>query len=141
MAEGFDAAAIVAEARSWIGTRWMHGVALKGYGADCAQFVLAFGKSLGWIAESYQPPVYNRDWALHNERSVMVEELARFSRQVPAEQMRPGDILAFVSGRCAGHVGIFLGAGRMVHAHVRNGVCEVDLAPWLERLHSVWRAA
>lgn len=139
MGEFMDDAAIIKEARSWIGTRWMHGVALKGYGVDCGQFIVALAKAFGWIPEDHRTQVYNRDYALHNSRSFMREEVARIAGEVPKEEVRVGDILLFTHGRCASHAGIYIGGGRFVHSHVRHGVCEAALAQWAGKLNSVWR--
>jgi NlpC/P60 family putative phage cell wall peptidase len=141
-----DSAAMIAEAKSWTGTPWVHGVALKGVGTDCVQFIIALGRRSGWIPEGYRPPVYSRDWSLHNEHSLLLEELARFARPVEREKSAPGDVLAFRQGRCAGHAGLYLGEGRFIHAVVGQGIRESRLVDgsghggsWLERLDSVWR--
>lgn len=141
-----DSAAFIGEARDWLGTRWMHGVGVKAVGTDCVQYIVALGRRFGWVPQDYQPPVYARDWALHNHRSILLEELARFADRVNSQERAPGDILTFVHGKCASHAGIYLGAGRFIHAHVRHGVCEARLADgsgrdgrWEERIHSVWR--
>ena len=123
--------------RSWLGTPWKHGVALKGWGVDCAQFIIEVYKELGWLDADHKVQPYSRDYALHNAKSIMVEEAARFCREV--EEPQVGDLLMFKEGLCESHIGIFIGDGKFIHSHVRHGVHETDLTYWQDDLCSVWR--
>ncbi len=131
---------IIAEARSWIGTKWMHGQCVKGYRTDCIRFIVEMGKKFGWVPEGYEPPQYRQDWALHNNESVMIRELKKFCEQVDNLRLAEiGDILVFKTGRCAAHAGIFIGDDRMVEASLRSGVQEASIKN-AKGFHSVWRA-
>ena len=115
---------IIAEARSWVGTKWKHGVALKGFGTDCVQFIVAIAKQFEWIPNDLKTPKYNRDWALHNSESLLIPELEKHCHRVNFHEVQVGDVLIFKYGQCASHAGIYIGDGRMVHSHVRHGVQE-----------------
>jgi NlpC/P60 family putative phage cell wall peptidase len=133
-------AEIIAEARSWIGTRWMHGTALKGVATDCIGFIASLAITFGWIPQNYKMPKYKQDWALHNSESIMMAEIAKFGREIPlGSPLEIGDVLLFKYGRCASHAGIYIGDNRMVHAHIRNQVEEAILSMYKFKLTSVWR--
>jgi hypothetical protein len=91
-------AAVVAEARSWLGTRYHHAADVKGRqgGVDCAMLLVRVYCDLG-LVERFDPRPYTRDWFLHrNEERYLGFLLAR-SREVrtPLE----GDIVLFKVGR------------------------------------------
>ncbi|MGP3982980.1 C40 family peptidase [Streptomyces sp. KR80] len=48
------------------------------------------------------------------------------TRRVPASQRRPGDLVFFVSGRGAYHVGIYAGKGRLWHSPKSGAVVRRD---------------
>ncbi len=139
---------LMSELEEWIGSRWMHGQAVKGYATDCVQFLVHVGKKMDWVPPEYEPPKYNRDWALHNNESVLEQEIGRFCNrlQMTEEQLRRlegievGDILLFREGMCASHAGLLVEDGVMIHAHIRKGVVKEPISQYfLERLKSVWR--
>ena len=57
-------AAVVAEARSWIGTPYHHAADVKGHGVDCALLLVRVYCDLG-LVEPFDPRPYTRDWFLH----------------------------------------------------------------------------
>jgi NlpC/P60 family putative phage cell wall peptidase len=130
---------IIAEVRSWIGNRWRHGQAFKGQGTDCVQWLLVLGKQFGWVPQSYKPPRYNRDWALHNNESILLQEIQKFCSPVNYPDIKVGDVLIFKYSMAESHAGIYIGEGRMVHAHIRQGVIEEDVKRYDDKLSSCWR--
>jgi cell wall-associated NlpC family hydrolase len=117
--------------RSWRGTRWMHGVSLKGYRTDCLQFIVSACKELGWMKPEYQTPVYNRQRALHENCHLISEEFDKWPgmRRImfPLEPYKVGDILVYRTGKGEGHVGMYIGGGRMIHCSIRHGVEEIQV--------------
>jgi NlpC/P60 family putative phage cell wall peptidase len=130
---------IVIEARSWIGTRWMHGQAVKGRGADCVQWIAALGRQIGLIPDDYVTIRYTRDWALHNDTSVLIGEMSHFCVPISLLEIEPGDILVFKQGRCASHAAVYIGNETMIHAHMRHGVIEAPVNTMRTQLDSAWR--
>ena len=132
---------IIAEVRSWIGGAWIHGQALKGPkpdgGADCIQFIIKVAKTFGWVPVSYKPAPYNRDYALHNDVSLIKQEISKFCDEVV--NLKVGDVMLYISGRCASHAGIYIGNNKIVHAHIRRGIVEDGLKDMKEPLDSIWR--
>lgn len=131
---------IIAELKSWIGTKWKHGVALKGFGTDCVQFIVKIGKQFEWIPKSYEPPKYHKDWALHNSKSILLSELSKFACQLENKQYQVGDVFVFTYGKTQTHAGIYIGNGIIVHSHIRHGVISSDYRDIKDgKLHSIWR--
>lgn len=132
---------IIEEIRSWINppTKWMHGVALKGYGADCIQFLVALAKVFKWLPDDFKTIKYDRDFALHNADSILLKEIENYCIRLEDRDFQVGDILLFNFGRCASHAGIYIGDGKMVHAHIRAGVEEIDVNRIMDKFVSVWR--
>ena len=133
-----DEKELLAEIESWQGTKWIHGQSLKGVGTDCVRFVCSIGKFAGWVEPDYKVPVYNQDWALHNNVSMLEIEIKKFAVVVdPPYQV--GDIFLFVYGRCTSHAGIYVGDDKMVHSYMGQGVIKSPTRRYLSHFHSAWR--
>lgn len=116
-------AAIVAEARSWLGTPYHHHAKLKGIGVDCAQILIAIYCDALELAPPQEPGHYSTQWHLHRSEEVYLQWLqAAGARavQTPA----PGDIAMFKFGRTFSHSAIHVGDGLLVHAFMGAGVIE-----------------
>mgnify|MGYP001579535695 CR=1 FL=1 len=138
---------ITKEILSWKGTRWRHLQSVKSEGVDCIQFPVAVAKNLGWLPANFKTIKYSRDWAIHNSRSILVEELSKVATCLSSGkeeiltccQLKPGDVFVFNIDKAAGHTGMFLEDGMFLHAHVRRGVILEPLSLYKDKLHSVWR--
>jgi NlpC/P60 family putative phage cell wall peptidase len=130
------AAEIVAEARRWIGTPYVHQGALKGVGCDCLGLVLGVWRALiGPLPEAV--PAYSPDWAEAAATERLAEAGARWLVPLPADEICAGDVLLFRwrDHVAAKHLGIATAPDRMVHAHGGASVAEVALVPaWRRRL-------
>lgn len=131
-------AELIAEIKSWKGTRWIHGQCVKGVGVDCVRFICAIGRFAGWVPPNYSVPVYEIDWALHNEVSMLEQEIRKFCHR-SSQPFKPGDILLYLYGKCASHAGIYIGDNKMVHSYRGQGVVESSLNHYEKSFHSAWR--
>ncbi len=122
---------------SWKGTKWIHGQSLKGVGTDCIQFIISVGKELNWLPSNYKSIKYTRDWALHNDKSILLEEVSKLCDKILLNEIQIGDILIFKFGRCAGHSGFYVGEDRIIHSKVKAGVVEERVN--MKNFHSAWR--
>lgn len=119
-------AAVVAEARSWIGTPYHHAADVKDHGVDCAMLLVRVYCDLG-LVEPFDPRPYTRDWFLHrNEERYLGFLLAR------SEEVRwpgLGDIILFRMGRCFAHAGIVSRVDplNIVHAFANSGRVVEDI--------------
>lgn len=126
--------AIVAEARSWIGTRYLHQASLKGAGCDCLGLVRGVWRHcIGDEPEA--PPPYAPDWAEATGAEALARAALRHLVPIAIDEFGAGDVLLFRwrDGFVAKHAAIATTADRMVHAHDGAAVCEVALAQWWRR--------
>jgi NlpC/P60 family putative phage cell wall peptidase len=127
-------AAIVAEARSWIGTRYRHQASLKDVGCDCLGLVRGV-----WRAcigdEPEVPPPYAPDWAEATAEESLANAALRHLIPIVRENFAAGDVLLFRwrDGFIAKHVAIASSQDTMIHAHDGASVCEIAIAPWWRR--------
>ena len=127
-------AAIVAEARTWIGTRYQHQASLRGVGCDCLGLVRGVWRAcIGDEPEA--APAYAADWAEATGEESLAKAALRHLVPVACDEFREGDVLLFRwrDGFVAKHVAIASSADSMIHAHDGASVCEIAIAPWWRR--------
>lgn len=127
---------IVAAARRWIGTPYVHQMATCGAGCDCLGLLRGVWREVQGT-EPEVAPAYTRDWSEPSGE----ERLWAAARRhlVPATHDAPeaGDVLLFRmrDGSVAKHLGIATDAGAFVHAYSGHGVIESALTrPWARRV-------
>ena len=124
-------AAIVAEARGWIGTPYRHQASLKGVGADCIGLVRGVWRA--FHGEDPEPlPAYSGDWAETTGEETLLDAAHRHFAAVPVAAMLPGDVLVFRwrPSLPAKHCGFLVEPERLLHAYQSAGiVAEGWLAP------------
>ena len=127
-------AAIIAEARTWLGTPYHHGASLKGAGCDCLGLVRGIYRAvLG--AEPERPPAYSASWLEASGEEAMLDAARRHLAGVPLATLRPGDVLVFRlrPGFAAKHAAILVAVDRVIHAQEGVSVSEVSLGGWWRR--------
>src|SRR5271163_2604558 len=93
-----ERAAIIAEALTWLGTRFHHCSGVKGAGVDCAHLVWRVAQARGYIPANEEPPPYKPQWFLHSSQKRFLEALERHgARRVNVGL--PGDIVMYNFGR------------------------------------------
>lgn len=135
-------AAIVAEARSWIGTPYRHQASLKGAGADCLGLIRGIYRVFcGPEKEPVTP--YSPNWAEETRQETLRDAARRHLVEIDAapfrdgEPLRDGDVILIrVRDRGpAKHAAIASGPGTIVHAYDRHAVAENALpAAWRRRI-------
>jgi NlpC/P60 family putative phage cell wall peptidase len=122
--QGEGRAAVVAEARSWLGTPYHHAADVKGAGVDCAMLLVRVFCDLG-LVPPFDPRPYTRDWFLHRSEERYLSFLLPRSHEVHVP--REGDIVLFRIGRCYGHGGIVTRAEPLTIIHAFAGArCVVE---------------
>jgi NlpC/P60 family putative phage cell wall peptidase len=127
-------AALVAEARDWIGTPYRHQASLKDVGCDCLGLVRGVWRTcIG--AEPEAPPPYAPDWAEASGEEALMQAALRHLVPIATDDVGMGDVMLFRwrEGFVAKHTAIAGSDGTMIHAHDGAAVCEVALAPWWQR--------
>ena len=127
-------ARLIAEARGWIGTPYLHRASCKAHGTDCLGLVRGVWRAV--LGEEPEPlPAYAPDWAEATRAEQMRDAGERHLVPVALDAIRPGDIMLFRwrAHLPAKHAAILVSEDRMVHAHDGAAVAEVFLAPWWRR--------
>ncbi len=105
--------AVIAEARSWLGTPFHHQGRLKGVGVDCGQLLAAvYEAGCGMAPMDFG--FYPRDWFNHASDERYMEQVA--SRCMAVEKPLPGDIALFRIGRAYAHGAIVIEWPTVIHA-------------------------
>ncbi len=135
-------AAVVAEARTWLGTPWHHMARVKGGGVDCAQILAAVYHAAGLVPDldlGYYPP----DWHLHQERARFLEALLQHADPLSAgDTPLPGDLAMFRYGRQAAHGSIIIEWPLILHAYLDEGkvtLSDASRGPLARRLAGFYR--
>ncbi|MGH7247350.1 MAG: hypothetical protein ACREH9_04520 [Pseudomonadota bacterium] len=107
-------AAVVAEARSWIGTPYHNCADIKGVGVDCGMLLVRVFVDCGLVAP-FDPRPYPPDWHLHRGEEKYLGFI--FDRVAEVLSPQPGDVMVFRYGRCYSHGGIVTGAKPLTIVH------------------------
>jgi len=126
--------AILAEARDWIGTPYMHQASAKGAGCDCLGLVRGVWRAI-YGAEPETAPAYTPDWAERAGEETLLGAAQRHLRAIQIEHASPGDVLLFrMNARSpVKHAAILDEGARIIHAYWGRAVVRSRFAPW-------WRA-
>ena len=129
-----NTAALIAAAKSYAGTPFIHQGRLPGVGLDCGGVVVCALRAAG--ADVADPQGYGRTPAQGMLEKVIA---AQCDRVGPAD-LQDGDICLFRFHREPQHVGLYA-AGRLIHAWQDIGrvVCHDFDAVWRRRLVAVYR--
>jgi cell wall-associated NlpC family hydrolase len=101
--ESAQRAAVVAEARAWIGTPYHNCADIKGAGVDCGMLLVRVFVDTGLVAP-FDPRPYPIDWHLHRNEERYLGFVFDRGREVTAPQ--PGDVMVLRYGRCYSHGGV-----------------------------------
>ena len=131
--------AVVAAARRWIGTPYVHQASCRGAGCDCLGLLRGIWRELHG-REPEAVPAYTADWSeVAGEERLWAAALRHLGPK-PLGAAAPGDVILFRmrDGGVAKHLGVQAETGRapsFVHAYSGRGVVESALtAPWARRV-------
>jgi len=144
MTQADQGARIVAAARGWIGTPYVHQASCRGAGADCLGLVRGVWREVCG-AVPVAVPAYTPDWAEARGAELLLEGAAAALSPVAKGAACPGDVLVFrMRARAvAKHLGLLCEVGdapTFIHAYSGRAVFESPLtAPWARRIAAVFR--
>ena len=126
--------AVVAAARTWIGTPYHHQASLCGVGTDCLGLIRGVYRIL-YGREAALVPGYSRDWAEAAREETMLRAACDYLRQIDTDALQPGDVVIFRwrTGLVAKHAAIISQREKMIHAMEGTPVSEVTFSPWWRR--------
>ena len=119
--------AVVAEALSWLGTKFHHRARVKSVGVDCIHFMLEVYERTG-VFPHIDPGPYAHDYMLHQGEEVYRNTMEKYATRRPdGELPEPGDLALFKFGRCLSHGGIITQYPIMVHSFYGMGVIQTNI--------------
>jgi cell wall-associated NlpC family hydrolase len=117
--EAAQRAAVVAEARSWIGTPYHNCADIKGAGVDCGMLLVRVFVDTG-LCDPFEPRPYPADWHLHRSEErylgFVFDRCAELD-VAAGETPQPGDVIVFLYGRCYSHGGIITRGHPLTFVH------------------------
>ncbi len=127
---------VVTEARSWIGTRWLHQAALKGVGCDCIGLVAGVARELG-IAEAalfFADPAMRSYGRAPEPR--LIAACDALLDPIDFGHAEPGDVLVLKFEAEPQHFGILSGIDPPYMIHALANARKVTE----HRIDKVWRS-
>ena len=119
MTEQEEREAVIAEARSFIGTPYHHEGRVKGPngGVDCAQLIaLVYHAALPHRIKLVEPAHYPPDWMMHRDLERYMGEVTAWAHETKSP--KPADLALIKIGRVFAHGGIIVPPGwpHIIHA-------------------------
>lgn len=130
---------LIAAARGWVGTPYVHQASAKGAGCDCLGLVRGVWREI-YGREPEAIPAYSMDWSEPQGEERLWAAALRHLTAKPVSAMQPGDVVLFRmrQGSVAKHLGLLSQTGdrpRFIHAYSGHGVVESPLSvPWHRRI-------
>jgi cell wall-associated NlpC family hydrolase len=133
---------VAAEAREWLGTKFIWQASQKGVGCDCKGLLWGVARELGFPeAESLYAKVADYSPTRPVPSALLKEGFAAIFD--PVSEMQAGDVLLVRLGGRPCHIAIYSGEGKAIHAQIgsKDWVKETSLRALLKKfpLDSVWR--
>ena len=139
MTEASERAAVVAEALSWQGTRYLPrgqrkivrndsgGIADPG-GVDCASLLMCVFTNASAVSGLVLPD-YPPDWHWNRAAERYLGAVLEHASEIPESQAQPGDIVLYRYGRTFSHGAIIVTPGwpAIVHALSSSGFVNQDV--------------
>lgn len=133
-----DPEVVIATARGWIGTPYIHQASLKGKGCDCAGMLRGVWREVHHADDPEVLPPYTPDWAEATGRETLYHGLARHLTEIPLSEIKPGSVVVFrmrMSGP-AKHCGIIGQRGgklTLIHSRMNKVVNEEPFTTYWRR--------
>jgi cell wall-associated NlpC family hydrolase len=143
MSEEEERAKVVEEAKSWIGTRYVSGQAVKGKrgGTDCGMLLVAVYANVGLIPKEFDPRPYSPQWHVHRNEEKYMNYVLGFAKEVegpPERKPLPGDLVMFKIGRVFAHGAIVINWPLVIHAVGNDSVQPDDVSRQTTGKRALW---
>lgn len=126
--------AVIASAKSWIGTPYCHQASRKGAGCDCLGLVRGVWREI-YGAEPASVPPYTPDWAEAHGEETLLSAARECLVPIDRSKALPGDIAVFrmsPKSPCK-HIAILSGPTTMIHAYWGRTVTQSHMVPYWGR--------
>lgn len=123
--------------RSWQGTPFHHGAALRGVGCDCYGLIVGAAAAVG--AGPPTLPFYpeNPEALTPPQQKTVRDHFLSFARIIPRDQTQDGDILLFSLRDAPVHFAWRLSPETFLHADQRQGVIVTRYTESWQRRHTI----
>ena len=137
-------AAVLAEARSWLGTRWQHQARSKGVGCDCIGFVAGVALAVGLDdAARFFRDMDTEGYGREPNSTMLLRVCFRYLDPIALSDAVPGDILLMRFKSEPQHFGLLSqrDPDYMLHAYAQaRKVAENRIdAVWKSRIVGAWK--
>lgn len=121
--EAAGRAAVVAEAKTWLGTKFAHMGRVKGLrgGVDCGQIIACTYENVG-LTEQIKPDPYQFQHHMHSNSEDYIGHVLKYTREITAAEAKAADIVVYKCGRTFSHGGILIEDWPGLIIHSRNGL-------------------
>lgn len=120
--------AVVAEARSWIGTPFRARSMTRGAGCDCATLAAGVYLATAMLPDNFQmPKQYSVHFGLHTDDEIYLRMAREWLQEIPAGEAKPGDLILLHLGRTWSHGAILIDWPMAINADERNGARYVNI--------------
>lgn len=137
-----ERAAVIAEAITWLGTRYIARARIKGGGVDCAMSLASWYATDG-ILPAFEPPPYAVQWGQNQSEETYLAEILKHATEIKEEDAQPADLVAYRMGRTFCHAALIIRwPGLVIHATEARGVIYshgTEEGFWKSRKRKVFR--
>lgn len=120
-------AQIVAEARTWLNTRWVHQAMAKGQGVDCVGLLRGVGLAVGLVPENWQTLPHVNEFENYSRLphdKQLERGVALWLERIKPEDAQPGDLVVMKYSGEPHHMGIlgdYVDGGlSLIHAYAKR---------------------
>lgn len=115
--------AITWEARTWVGTPYRGHSCVKAFGTDCGQLIYGVYRNCGLVGELDLPKDYSLQVSQHRASTEYVDVLDIYFRDIPEEEVLPGDLVVYKLGHGYSHAALIIDwPTYVIQAEQRHGV-------------------
>jgi len=118
-------AAIVKEAKEWLGTRYVGCSRTKGLGCDCMTLLAGVYTNTGHLRTDPIPKQYSVQVGQHQHNTQYLDGVREYMREIPEAEVKPGDLVLYdIHGTGSYSHGALVveWPGYVIHAMARHGV-------------------
>jgi cell wall-associated NlpC family hydrolase len=121
--------AIVAEAKTWVGTPYISNGLVKGPrgGTDCAMLLIGVYGNVGLIPKEFDPRPYPPQWHVHRNEEKYLTYVLGFVKEIEGPP-KPGDLAMFKVGLVFAHGAIVTDWPNVIHALGNDQVVPEDIS-------------
>jgi len=127
LSEAEGRAALVEEAKRWAGrTPYTNVGAIAGAGANCAMLMYGIYRDAKVLPSDFEEPHwYSPQLHVHSPEERLIFNIEKCGgREVLESEVKPGDVVAFLTGRSHGHLAMVVEWPRKIIQSTQRGGCQ-----------------